>query len=478
MMAEEASKNKKTDLRLALILAGAMLAGWVAVNAAGWRFAEDLGKMGLKSLLAMVNSSLSVATMCLIIVGCSLGSVRNFKKGAAGYGLAHAAAILFAALWAGHELVLVHRTGFLPETLARTGALFLGFMVAYAFLLAPRDAPAADEKPEPRYSGWLVLLLVVGLGAFAVWQSDMARDLSPSASAQASASGSRRHPVPARHEELAKAFVCLCAKDNSAPGGCGVFVGMNENGKRTVHLMTAAHVAAQCIESGLTNDVSLIAYHGEGKSDVAVTLRESVPWGQMSRYADIVMTDVTPYFEGLVKNGWDVKYIPAFSLPCETADTRAVAGGFMLPSKLFPNYRIGIGTTVIAYGNAFELWNFPSARKFQPLSLRSGIISSRLDLLADLTPGTPPPFVVELEAYPGYSGGPVFANVQVGPYFYPAFVGLTSGFIQTSAGASDERLKRPKNSGLSLITPLDEFLRTKADLAALEKPAKKRNPAR
>lgn len=472
------------DGRIAAALFGAFILGTVLVVVLGSSHLKNIENAPWQFYMTVVNSIIGVASMVLITAGCIKGVVRHVRQKHWPTCVAFGAGALFGALWAVKELLIVYRDGFPLDPLTRT--LFLAIWLVGGMYLCfppkPSDEKRADggmAKPEdkPASLGWGGALFVVLAALFLAYQDgffSILKKTSGENAADATVGASPQRPQippPAKHDELSKAFVCLCPKDNKTPGGCGFFIGTFENGKREVKLMTAAHVAASCIQSGLTNDVAVIAHHGKGEPDQNITLRETgLAWCPTSRYADITMMDVTPYFEGMVKHGWDVKYIPIQGLPTWAEDDRAVEGAFMLPSKYLGSYGIGLGTPVVAYGNAYELWFSPELMDRQPLGLRSGIIAARLN--AFKTPGyrdTTPPIVIECNVYPGYSGGPVFANAQIGPYDYPALIGVTSGLLGASPTAVPKSHDTFNHGGLCFITPLDEFIRSKAEIESMLK---------
>ena len=483
-MDDKNDKVEPVDGRVAAALFGAFILGTAFVVVLGFSHLKNIDNAPWQFYMTVVNSIIGVAAMMLVAAGCIRGVVRNASQRRWPTCVAFGAGALFGALWAVKELVIVHRDGFPLDPLTRT--IFLAFLLMVGMFLCfpPRlpdekqtedDKTKSENKPTPL--GWGGALFAVLAALFLAYQDgffsilttspgEVAADATPEAPPQRP-----QIPPPAKHDELSKAFVCLCPKDKKTPGGCGFFIGNFENGKREVKLMTAAHVAASCIQSGLTNDVAVIAHHGKGEPDQNITLRETgLAWCPTSRYADITMMDVTPYFEGMVKHGWDVKYIPVQGSPTWAEDDRAVEGAFMLPSKCLGSYGIGLGTPVVAYGNAYELWFSPELMDRQPLGLRSGIIAARLN--AFKTPGygdTTPPIVIECNVYPGYSGGPVFANAQIGPYAYPALIGVTSGLLGASPTAVPKSHDTFNHGGLCFITPLDEFIRSKAEIESMLK---------
>ena len=177
----------------------------------------------------------------------------------------------------------------------------------------------------------------------------------------------------------------------------------------------------------------------------------------------LVESFTTDNFNSLVEKGWDIKYLPLAFLPEEWPDDCAVRGVVSLPRKLFKDYRIGIGTRVMAFGTAIEMWSSEEAKKHQPLAVRTGIISARQDFPTQW-PGvaSTAPIMVECNTLPGFSGGPVFAEIKNGMLTYPAFIGVSSCMITRGHVPLDTNPGLPNLSGFSLVSALDELVKQDA----------------
>ncbi|MCR5413454.1 MAG: hypothetical protein K6F50_01840 [Kiritimatiellae bacterium] len=455
-------------LRLGNILLGASfltaLVGWNSLRAV------DPGNMN--HLASVLNAIVGVAAG-FAGLGLSLRLISVCGgKGAPGEAAAANAGLAAAVLWIADEMMFCHwhgftrGGGFLRITLLL--ALTVVFMVFPGAGEGSKDGEPAGGGKDDKKSGWGAFAAICAVIIYVAFNSTLFSGMfsKEKAPVKAAATNAVAGPevTPARHDEISKAFVSIGSKRLLKPTGCGVFVGDVVDGKRQVSLMTAAHIARTLFELGDTNSIVITAYRGKGKEDLSINLPDlGFGWSKINHYADIAMLNVTPYFDGLVRNGWDVKYIPISAMPRARKDEREVEGSFMLTTGFFPSYGVGLGSPIIAYGNAYELE--PLAKMAcQPLGLRSGIIAARSEVFPDHGPDAPPMIIVECNTYPGYSGGPVFASAQIGLFSYPALIGVTGGGVTVNALPDQTKAGRTFQSGYCYVTPLDTFIKSVAEI--------------
>jgi len=401
----------------------------------------------------------------------------------------------FCVMLAATEVLRIYTKGFMPiDPLIRTLALLALLPIGVGLIpstsckpecgngnvLNPNagdssksDSPASSTDNDIGLKGALVCVI-----AFAVLTLSFI-DLGWSSGEQPAATPQNAQklpidfsslPQPASFDELSKAFVCICVHEPPVLGGSGVFVGICKDGRREVSLMTAAHVAFENFKDGITNEVSIIPHRGRGQLDVPVKLNDVAKgWLPHHNYTDIAIVDVTPYFNTMVKQGWDVRYIPMFPAPKHGEDDRAIEGACLLPSKYFAQYGIGMGTPISAMGCASELWTEPFISKRQPLALRTGVIASRVDFMKGIAPSENPPIIIEANLNPGYSGGPIFASVFLGEKAYPILIGVATGGIRIQEITPQNAIVGNQHTGLSYFTPLDAFFKTQSEIESEKK---------
>lgn len=482
-MGSDGKSTAPFSKRILAAFFGAMIVSGIVVAYFGRQYLFRPHAMSWRENLTFVNSCMSVAAMLLLAGGCVRGMCRHVRARHLSNCVAFGIGLIFAMLWSAKELIIISRQGFSPEPLVRTLFIFiwfvLGALVAFPVSLEEEKAtegdPSRQEEKKTPPLGWGGVVLATTVMLLFVCTDDFFFGMLRSAfghngTEPVPSQTPRPHPAlspPASYEEIAKAFVAICAKDSASPGGSGVFVGTLRDGKRTVLLLTAAHVTVQCIKSGCTNSIPVLLHRGGGKPDFVITLKGRTPsdlaWGVPLTQADISVVDVTPYFNSLVEKGWDIKYLPLAFLPEEWPDDCAVRGVVSLPRKLFKDYRIGIGTRVMAFGTAIEMWSSEEAKKHQPLAVRTGIISARQDFPTQW-PGvaSTAPIMVECNTLPGFSGGPVFAEIKNGMLTYPAFIGVSSCMITRGHVPLDTNPGLPNLSGFSLVSALDELVKQDA----------------
>lgn len=469
-MKDQTNSYTKRDVDKAstVALVASLTLSAIVVSAVGHRHFITT-KWTLSSILALWNYVALFAAEAIALAAAIRWAVTRFRQKRHPAGIACIAGAILAIDLGARELASLWFLGFSPDSLLRSVTAFAFLIIANIMLFPDAYGEKEPEKKnvevaKPSLSSIFGALTLVPLSLlFLTWNFGgfVSEQMAAKDNASKKAEETVLIPYPARHSDIAKAFVSLCAKDRSAPGGCGFFVGSYENGKRRVMLVTAAHVAASCFMSGATNDLSVIVNHGNGKPDFNIKLRETgIGWGFKKNGSDIAAMDVTPYFDGLVKNGWDVKYIPALQVPKEFGDEYAVTGTFILSHDMYEKYNVGIGTPIVAYGNAYELWSLPGASSRQPLGLRSGIIAAKPDMISADGLKMKSPIVIECDIFGGYSGGPVFANAQIGAYTYPALLGITSASLTTQSLPEESRRERGLWAGFALVTPADELQST------------------
>ena len=465
--------------RIAAMVA-ALIIGLISVAVTGHRHVETIS-FSYQVIFAFLDYAISFASGLLALAAAIRWMATWFRQGRYPSGVACIAGAIAATAWCARELSTVWFQGFSPDPITRSVVVLVGFCIA-SVLLFPyagepnkakegKDQPKEKDNAKPSLSSLFGALTLIPLSLlffnwhFLGYVSEQMK--SGQAPADVNSAKTISIPYPARHSDIAKAFVSLCAKDRSSPGGCGFFAGTYDNGKRTIMLVTAAHVAAACFMSGATNDLSVIVNHGGGKPDFNIKLSETgIGWGFRKNGSDIAIMDVTPYFDGLVKNGWDVKYIPMLVVPKDVGDAHAVTGTFILTSDMYEKYNIGVGTPIVAYGNAYELWSLPGASQRQPLGLRSGIIAAKPDLVSVDDSKMSPPIVIECDIFGGYSGGPVFANAQIGAFSYPALLGITCASMTTKSLPENMRENRGPMAGYALVTTANELVSSEKATAA------------
>ena len=465
------SEDVNGNARSAAMVA-ALIIGMMSVAVTGHKHIDTISFSYLV-ILAFLGYAVSFASGLLALAAAIRWAATWFRQRRYPDGIACIAGTVMAISWCARELSMVWFQGFSPDPIARSVAAFVGFCVTSVLLFPYAGEPdkaepvkdqqkAKDKAKTPLFTLFGALTLIPLSLLFFNWHF-LGYVSEQTMSRQTSADGNSEEtisiPYPARHSDIAKAFVSLCAKDRSSPGGCGFFAGTYDNGRRKIMLVTAAHVAAACFMSGATNDLSVIVNHGSGKPDFNIKLSETgIGWGFRKNGSDIAIMDVTPYFDGLVKNGWDVKYIPMLVVPKDVGDAHAVTGTFILTSDMYEKYGIGVGTPIVAYGNAYELWSLPGASQKQPLGLRSGIIAAKPDLVHVDDSKMSPPIVIECDIFGGYSGGPVFANAQIGAFSYPALLGITCASLTTKSLPENMRENRGPLAGYALVTTANELM--------------------
>lgn len=269
---------------------------------------------------------------------------------------------------------------------------------------------------------------------------------------------------PASFEEISKAFVCVCA-DKKYPGGSGCLVGACEPNGLRIYLLTARHVAEECIKVQGLNSLTMLFHCTNAEKDIRKAFSgEGVKWGFSATGSDLAVIDVTQPFNTMRKEGNDLRYIPLQVLPQPLGDSAAVQGTFVVPRSAFDQYRLGVGSPIGVFGSASEIWRSIKQQGQQPLGFRSGVISTRNDTFRKTDRGSAPIFLVECAIRGGYSGGPVFGTVKVGGLDYPVLIGVVKATI---AGEREEvvrhvdghsELQAHVPSGFGVIAPLDDLL--------------------
>ena len=274
---------------------------------------------------------------------------------------------------------------------------------------------------------------------------------------------------PASYDDLAKAFVSICPSNNTPPTGSGVFIGhLDPGGELRIHLFTAAHVAATANRFSRTNSVTFVVSCPDKPTDIRKTVHmDNIGWLSPGSFADIAQADVTTAFHKMIRDGFDVKFIPLVSAPVEDVPPNAVKGVVAVRKKDFSQYRLGIGTDVRMLGTSVELWMAKpqKERVRQPMTLRCGVIArSNLSESLNCSKGNATnEFLIDARIQHGFSGGPVFATVKAGVLEYPAFVGIVSAFLpgykyDAIDGHEPERNVQI-NSGYGIVVPPDDFFR-------------------
>ena len=271
--------------------------------------------------------------------------------------------------------------------------------------------------------------------------------------------------MPPTFEELSKAFVCVCPKAGVGPCGSGVLIGTRPGADQKIWLVTARHVAHDCITLGGVDHVTFVMHRPNEATDYRKTFDGDghTKWGFATNGSDLAVFDVTQPFRTSRNEGVDVKYIPLQTVPVALDDPAAVAGGFMIHRGEFAKYRLGVGSEVGVLGYAGELWTALKGKDRQPMAFRSGHIAMRNDELKVLTRGGAPIYIIESDLHPGYSGGPVFAYYEVNGLKYPALIGIVQAVIASkgklqidSEVGTVEQTCFP--SGFAAIAPLDDLL--------------------
>ena len=489
MTKQEYDSSRQDSIRVLSCLVGALLFGAITMSYAGWDYIKDPAEMPWRLLLTIANSMLLVSGSSLIFLGCIMKFLRHIKMKHWGNCIGFFLSAAFCIMWAATEMLRIYTKGFFPiDPLIRTLALLPLLPIGMFLIPSPSHESGCGNgnasKPEAEDSSKSdssvsstdndiglkgALVCVIAFAVFTGFFIDLGwspdeRPADTSQNVQTLPFDFSALPQPASYDELSKAFVCICVYEPPVLGGSGVFVGIYKDGKREVSLMTAAHVAAENFKNGITNEVGIIPYRGNGQPDIPMKLNDVAKgWSPCLNYTDIAIVDVTPYFDSMVKQGWDVRYIPMFPAPKHSEDDRAIEGACLLPSKYFAQYGIGMGTPVTAMGCASELWTEPFISKRQPLALRTGVIASRVDFIKGLAPSENPPIIIEANLNPGYSGGPIFASVFLGEKAYPILIGVATGGIRIHEITPQSTIVGNQHSGLSYFTPLDAFFKTHSE---------------
>lgn len=266
---------------------------------------------------------------------------------------------------------------------------------------------------------------------------------------------------PATYEEIAKAFVSICPRNNQAPIGSGVFLGHTIAGATRIYLVSAAHVAYASHTTTKTNSVCFIVHRANEKTDLHKNIWMDSEWRCTGTSSDIAIAEVTGAFNRMIAEDLDVKYIPLTYDPIENVPPHAVKGVVTVRKCDFSAYRLGLGSEVRILGTSIEMWLSQVAkdRVRQPLALRVGVVASSDDYMH--LPNSHGDFLIDARIQHCFSGGPVFATVKTGVLEYPAFVGVVSAYLRgVNFDAIDGREPEfggPINSGYGVVVPLDAF---------------------
>lgn len=449
-------ENKFTNVALISFLLAWVLSS-VLVFAAGGAQLRNIAHEPWRSQLAVFNDILCFSSMMMVAAGGVCRIVRNVRLRHTNTCVVYVSITIAALLWLTSDVLGFLCEGIRPyDSVTRTLALF-GQML-FGCVLFSRYQFVEDKSGTSSDIGFSrTLALVAACLLILIFKVEM-----DTSSHSPVAAKSNPQPVEARgtpYDEIAKAFVSVCTGNPSQLGGSGVFIGKVENGRRIVAMMTAAHVVMDNVKASVTNELVVIPFRGYGKPDVTAKLRDvGSSWAPFKENSDIAIVDVTPYFDGLIRQGWDVRYIPMSSLPADYKDKYAVDGTCMIPSTYFERYGIGLGTPVSVLGSAIELWTPPFSGIRQPMAIRSGKIAVRPDFLKGIEQVQSPFIIIECSLIGGYSGGPVFADVLKGGRSYPILIGVATGMINRTHLGAEKTPVGTNHSGFSYITPLDEFL--------------------
>ncbi len=428
-------------------------------------------------------------------------------------GVTCAAGIVLCSVALCHEFSVLCNAGYTPDPLKRTVMITFGVLMAigYAFrdVLPDPDKENHEEKPEPHavgvegrsgeaqplsMSSWIVLTV---LGLLFVWMiygtlrdqitymfADKTQEVAPQPSVEAPAQTAVKVSPPASFDELSKAFVCVCLEDKR-PCGSGLLVGFHEHDSRRVMMVTAAHVGAAAAGSVKGEPVvNLLLSNSIAESDAYHSIKgNDIKWIAPTNGTDLAVLDLTDEFAKIVAEGVDVRYVSMSTYPIPVDDPFAITGVAVLPRAWLPACGIGLGTNVRVMGMGSEIWAASRGKKRQPLALRAGLISTRLDYFDDELGEKSPvgPITIESGVRPGFSGGPVFAYSRVGASTYPVLIGVVRSVLnaQNEGQIIQGLVVTPKAlSGYAQVTPLDALLKSNSpQLAMIAPEAKGPTPA-
>lgn len=390
------------------------------------------------------------------------------------------------------ELSRTARCGFSPDPMRRTVTmtiLLLGSIGYIGNLIFPHDpeeqnnrtegdaVPAEGDDIRPATKGSLAVAWIAGIASFAVLvylvygqvKGMIQNQCESPAPAEVEQPAAQRAQVapPANLEDLSRAFVCVGCGDKDLLGS-GVLLGHMENGRRTVMLVSAAHVAQGCRpRAGEEPDVLLMLHNCVDADDVFYRIKDGANrWIAHRSGTDLAVIDLTEEFDQIVAACPDVRYIRISPGPTRSDDEFSIAGVAVLPRSMMMKYGIGIGTEVRIFGLGAELWMVSRERKQQPLALRKGAICSRLDFFDDENPDWPlaGPILIESGVRPGFSGGPVFAYVMFDGRAYPILVGIVRSILHAQEiGQVIQGIPvgTKSMSGYAQVTPLDVLVQPK-----------------
>lgn len=446
------------------------------------------------TVVSLLAYELGIFCLVRCVVRQLTGKGEKEKGGRIVYGIGATIFALLGVIVFCHELAGVACEGFTPDTVQRTIIMTVALLVAMGWVVdkvVPREEKKDDAKAEPTpNSVWVcfgiaMALFLVILYAPIKSQIDYLLRIGSKKDAP------KRQPQqevikvspPANLDELAKAFVCVASEDK-LPSGSGLLVGMGEKDQRRVMMITAAHVGAG-VASRVKGEpvVNLMLNNSVAEKDAWYSVRgNNIKWVAPTNGADIAILDLTDELPKMVTEGIDVKYVKMSTYPLPDDDPRAITGVVAVPRTWLGQYGIGLGTGVRVMGMAAELWDASPKKKRQPMAVRRGQIAARLDYFDDEIPDSTTfgPITIECEVRPGFSGGPVFANVPLGNLPYPVLIGVMRSVLkshETKQVVQGMVIAPLALSGYAQVTPLDSFLAgNTAQLVGIA-PDAKREPA-